>query len=356
MNECISQTFFALLRAGLFKEHEAKCSINGLDAAGWDKLYTLAEEQGVTGLIASGIDRLNVDAPLVQKLQFVGSSLQIEQANKELNAFIADIVNEMRDAGIYALIVKGQGIAQCYENPLWRPSGDVDFLLDEVNYKKADEYLSPKSTYRKFGGRYSKEIGLGFDRWTVELHASLRTGLSAKVDSVVDEVFEDTFKNNKVRTWKNGDTEVLLPASDEDVFFVFTHFIKHFYKEGMNLRQLCDWCRLLWMYKESLNLRLLEQRIKKAGLVDEWRVFAVLAVRWLGMPEEAMPLYNENDIENEKGQAERLVEFILSGYSGNKVKDTFQIAKIFPWKAFRFSLSIFLNLNVLKVKERLSLN
>lgn len=48
----------------------------------------------------------------------------------------------------------------------------------------------------------------------------------------------------------------------------------------------------------------------------------------------------------------RLVEFILGGYSGNKVKDTWQIVKIFPWKALRYAPSIFLNVNWLKIKER----
>lgn len=47
------------------------------------------------------------------------------------------------------------------------------------------------------------------------------------------------------------------------------------------------------------------------------------------------------------------MEFILGGYSGNKFKDTLQIAKIFPWKALRYSPSIFLNVNWLKIKERI---
>ncbi len=52
-------------------------------------------------------------------------------------------------------------------------------------------------------------------------------------------------------------------------------------------------------------------------------------------------------------KAEKLMTFILNGYSGNKVKDTWQVAKIFPWKAVRYAPSIFLNVNWLKVKERL---
>lgn len=50
------------------------------------------------------------------------------------------------------------------------------------------------------------------------------------------------------------------------------------------------------------------------------------------------------------------MEFILRGYSGNKVKDTYQIAKVFPWKACCYSPSIFLNLNWLKIKERIFKN
>ena len=61
---------------------------------------------------------------------------------------------------------------------------------------------------------------------------------------------------------------------------------------------------------------------------------------------------NSNDNVGLNKKAMKIMEFILGGYSGNKVKDTLQIANIFPWKALRYSPSIFLNVNWLKVKER----
>ena len=41
-----------------------------------------------------------------------------------------DTEGKMKDEGIFTLIVKGQGIAQCYEKPLWRAFGAfaVEFL------------------------------------------------------------------------------------------------------------------------------------------------------------------------------------------------------------------------------------
>ena len=146
----------------------------------------------------------------------------------------------------------------------------------------------------------------------------------------------------------NGKTPVFLPSPDNDVFFVFTHFIKHFYKEGMTLRQVCDWCRLLWTFRGKIDVDLLEKRLRRAKLMGEWRGFASLAVDYLGMPKEAMPLY----VEQYRDKGSQLIEFILKGYSGNKVKDTFGITKIYPWKAFCYLPSIFLNVNWLKVKER----
>lgn len=350
MNSNNQKAFLVLVKAGLFPVNHDQCVVHG--SVDWMKVYDMAEKQGVAGLVADGIERLNVNVPLEVKLQFVGSALQTEQRNKKMNAFIADIVARMCEKGIHTLLVKGQGIAQCYEKPSWRPSGDVDFLLDKENYRKAIDYLIPLSSDCKREENYSSHLGLNINQWYVEVHGSLRTGLSAKVDCIVDEVHEDTFKNHKVRTWKNGETEVFLPAPDEDVFFVFTHFIKHFYKEGMNLRQVCDWCRLLFCYREKLDLRVLESRINRTGLMGEWRAFAALAVDYLGMPIETMPFYDGGSKEDEV-RGKKLVELILDGYSGSVVQDTWKIAKIFPWNTIRFAPAIFLNVNWLKVKERL---
>lgn len=289
--------------------------------------------------------------PQVLLLQWIGEVQMIEQRNKEMNVFIAVLIEKLRQADIYTLLVKGQGIAQCYEKPLWRRSGDIDFFLSKDNYGKAVSFFKNRYSNYKDGGRYSQEYAFYTDQWMIEVHGSLRTCLSSRIDKEVDIVQKNVFFGGNVRSWDNNGTMVFLPAPTEDVFLVFTHFIKHFYKEGMSLRQLCDWCRLLWTYRESLNYGNLELWINKAGLMIEWKAFYNLASRYLGMPDLDSRLIVHDSRFDKK--AEKLVEFILGGYSGNKIKDTLQIAKIFPWKALRYSPSIFLNVNWMKVKERI---
>ena len=352
------QTFLALLRAGLWEDSGSTESWNQgvTEAVDWGKVCQLAVEQSVQGLVLAGIERyknLNFDLHLDQKqlLRWIGEVQMIEQQNLAMNRFVAQLIEKLRKEDIYALLVKGQGIAQCYEKPLWRPSGDVDLLLSDANYKKAKDFLLSLSSGNKHDERYSKHLGMNISQWYVEIHGSLRTGLSARVDKEVDAAQDSVFIGGNVRSWDNNGTLVFLPAPTEDVFLVFTHFIKHFYKEGMSLRQVCDWCRLLWTCRNEIKADWLEKHIRKAGLMKEWQMFAALAVEYLGMPAEAMPFININDNLNKK--AEKLMEFILGGYSGNKIKDTLQIAKIFPWKALRYSPSIFLNVNWLKIRERL---
>ena len=58
------------------------------------------------------------------------------------------------------------------------------------------------------------------------------------------------------------------------------------------MRQICDWCRLLWTYRERIDRDLLLRRLREMGIVSEWKAFGAFAVEWLGMPVEAMPLYS----------------------------------------------------------------
>ena len=343
------KAFLELVKSGLWGNGNPDIRIDG--TTGWQEVYRLATEQSVLGLVLAGLEHSDVKPPQVLLLQWIGEVQMIEQRNKAMNQFVAELVEKMRASDIYAILVKGQGVAQCYEKPLWRPSGDVDLLLSEANYKKAKELLLPLSSSNKNEERYSRHLGMSIGQWYVEIHGSLRTGLSARVDKEVDAAQDSVFIGGNVRSWDNNGTLVFLPAPTEDVFLVFTHFIKHFYKEGMSLRQVCDLCRLLWTYRESLNYGNLELWITKCGLMGEWKAFYNLASRYLGMPDlDSRLIFHDSRFDD---MADRLMEFILGGYSGSKVKDTMQIAKIFPWKALRYSPSIFLNLNWLKVKERL---
>lgn len=310
------EAFFALLRAGLWEKEVQLAPYGEID---FSAVLDLAEEQSVVGLLAAGIDHV-VDCKPQRKdvLQFIGRTVQLEQRNQAMNYFIGVMVEKMREAGIYTLLVKGQGVAQCYERPLWRSCGDVDFFLSDENYEKAKEFLKPLASSVEEEHVREKHLGLSIDPWVVELHGSLYSGLSSRVEKELDDVYLDTFYRGNVRSWMNDKVQVFELAVENGVFYVFTHILQHFYKGGIGLRQICDWCRLLWTYRDKMNVSILERRLCRAGLMSEWKAFGALAIEYLGFPKDSMPLLDvrskKEDVRWRK-KADRIMEFILK--SGN---------------------------------------
>lgn len=341
------QAFFALVKAGLWEQDVLLSQLGQID---FNEIYRLAEEQSVVGLVAAGIEHVtDVKVPQNVALAFVGSTLQLEQRNLAMNDFLAKLIEQLRKKDIYSILVKGQGIAQCYERPLWRASGDVDLLLSDVNYEKAKAILLPLAVNSEQEYKVFKHLGMTMkEGFVVELHGTLHSRLSKRIDRGIDEAQNKVFYGGNVRSWQNGSTQISLPGVD-DVVFLFTHVLHHFYIEGIGLRQICDWCRFLWTYCNELKDPLLEQRLHKMGIMSEWRAFAALAVDCLGMPEEAMPLYSSDKKWSKK--AEYIMEFVLeSGNFGhnrktvngklssawNKMKDFVRHSRIFPMDSFKF--------------------
>lgn len=288
-----TRVLLELVRAGLWEKEVSLSQYGEID---FGETYRLAKEQSVIGLVAASKEKIvDVKVPQTIVLTMAGEVLKMELRNQAMNQFIAKIVSEMRNAGIYAMLVKGQSVAQHYERPMWRACGDVDFFQSDENYEKAKEFLVPRASIVEQEGVYGKHLGMVIDGWAVELHGRLRCGFSGRTDKVLDEIQNETFYGGSVSSWNNDGVQVFKLSKENEVFYVFAHFLGHFYKGGIGLRQICDWCRLLYTYRESLDYGLLESRIWKAGLLSEWRAFGAMAIEYLGLPIEAMPLINLND-------------------------------------------------------------
>ena len=303
MNTNNQELFYKLVRAGLWENtmvNDSRFTVHDFEQVDWNEVYQLAEEQSVIGLILAGLELSTVKPPQELLLQWIGEVQIIEQQNKAMNGFIAELVEKLRNADIHALLVKGQGIAQCYERPLLRACGDVDLLLSDSNYKKAKSFLTSLADHVDSESKEVKHLGMTISGWIVELHGTMYTSISKRVNKSIDSVQNDCFYFGNVRSWNNGGTTVFLPSPDNDVILVFTHILEHFFIEGVGMRQVCDWCRLLWTYRSELDLRLLESRIERMGLMTIWKAFGSMVVDALGMPKESMPFYDSRF--HKKGQ------------------------------------------------------
>lgn len=340
--------FFALVRAGLWGKGSLDIRIDG--TADWNYIYQLTKEQSVQGLVLQGIEEfrahgINLNIPKIIVLQWIGEVQMIERRNKDMNAFIFELIEKLRKADIYTLLVKGQGIAQCYEKPLWRSCGDVDLFLSYDNYQKAKSCLLPIADHVDPEDTNKLHLAMTINSWVVELHGTMHTVISNKINRVLDYVQEAIFTHGEVRVWDNNGADLYLPNPDNDIIIIFTHFINHFYGEGVGIRQICDWCRLLWKYHSVIDNMRLKIRIEEMNLMTEWTSFAYFAVTYLGMPEKAMPLYVKSS--SIKRKADHICRIIIGTGNLGQNKDNsyrntsskFKSNIITFWRRFReFSL------------------
>ncbi len=341
MTDNKQQAFFELVRAGLWEKDAQLLPFKDID---YNAVLDLAQEQSVVGLVAAGIEHVvDTKIPKENVFAFAGTAVQFEQVNKAMNNFVWELIDKLRKADIYTILVKGQGIAQCYERPLWRACGDVDLFLSDGNYQKAFKYLLPLSSSHDEELEKEKHVALTINDWIVELHGSLPSRISARADKVLEEIQRCVFYGGNVSSWKGGKTDVFLLHPDENVVYVFTHILKHFFRGGIGLRQICDWCRLLWTSRDVIDKKLLLQRLEDMRFMSEWKAFAALAVDVLGMPVDAMPFYSPSP--KWKRKANRVLRYILSvGNFGNNRDGSFRTQQPFlkrKWIAFKYKVQDF---------------
>ena len=354
--------FFALLQAGLWEQEVSLVSYGEVD---YVALFERAREQAVVGLIAAGLKRVTDGQPTAEQMRpFREEVLDLEACNADMNDIAAWLMERLAEENVYAVLMKGPGVAQCYARPQWRAVGDIDLLLDKDNYERGRALLSPLA--RSVGKERvsDRHLAMEFATWYLELHGTIHSGLSPRVDHALDALCFEILHRGCVRNWRNEGVDIALPDYDCDSILIFAHFLKHFYRGGVGLRQVCDWCRLLWTGRDVIDRTLLGQRLESMGLMDEWKAFGALAVEILGLPGDAMPFYAPSQVQTRK--AEHILAFILesgnfghkrkTGYykkypylvrkaisMGRRVGDLCRHARIFPRDVLRFSPHIFFN-------------
>lgn len=330
----ITSAFFALLNAGLW---EKEVDLGSYGTVDYRAIYSLACQQQVVGLVAAGLSHLAGNRPSKADIApFAGDTFRLEQRNSDMNAFIAKLFSVFRKNNVPAILVKGQGIAQCYERPLWRACGDIDILLDEEHYFDAKTNMMKKASLVTEEDDSRLHVALVMNSWVVELHGSLFHKFFPRLNTTLADLQSRLHQQRRVRLWNNDGVDIALPDPDLDVVFVFSHILEHFFEKGVGLRQICDWCRLLYTHRDTVDTHLLEQRLRQMDIVSEWKAFAAFAVLYLDMPAGFMPLYSPASRWARK--AHRILRYVLKYGNFGHNRDTTYIfnASFLKKKAISF--------------------
>lgn len=230
----IEQLFFELLQISL--ENREKFSENP-SAKDWAALYEMAEWQAVVGVFFKGIERLPAIQmpPVAIKLRWIGLLHVITVRSRLLDKQTAVIWQQLKDAGLDAVVLKGQGIACEYgELATFRQCGDIDIWV-KGGYQKVCDFVQRTAptedfTYHRF--HYDK-----FTDTEVELHHR-PTLMRNLLDDKKLSKWYNSFKAESFVYVKNKGFSI--PSVEFNRIFLLTHIYRHFLFEGVGIRQVMD--------------------------------------------------------------------------------------------------------------------
>lgn len=295
MEECradrirVRRQFFELLQSGLWGRTANAILFVGM--VEWEALLKLARAQALLGIAFDGLETLPpaYRPPKMLYLQWCAAVAQVEQANEKLDRCAAGVIEHYRQGGLSPLLLKGQGIARYYLRPEHRQCGDIDVYLGggrECN--KANAILGGQGGV-PVGEEGDHHTSYNFRGMMVENHHSIGKLCAPWANRRFQKLINKEARRH-LRMVDIGGTQVQLPSPMFNALYLFVHAFRHFVLGGVGLRQLCDWCRLLYIESDNINYNRLRHELRRLGLLQAALVFRDVVVTFLGLPSEKLPI------------------------------------------------------------------
>lgn len=307
MSQTEDQLFFSLLRYGLWS---TPIPVDGVDlsAVNWGNILEQFMRQSLQGIGSEAVIAHKDLFGLTKEQQrpFLQQAGGITRRNLFMNADVVKLFTHLQANGYHPVLLKGQGNATFYRNPLNRAPGDIDVYIGEEDYERAKNEFRESADF-KFDASFhetDKHFNCMFCSCEVEFHqaaVSWRGGVKIYGNALCAKWLDNPSNFSSVSV--NGQS-VAVPSPQFNVLYIFAHLWFHFIGCGIGLRHLCDWAMALHSAGGHLDLRQLELDLKSLKLYRPWQVMGTILVNKLGLPTSEFPFHEP--------KYEKLMNFIVS--------------------------------------------
>lgn len=307
--------FFILLRIGLWQKIEEKLS----DNPDWEYIYRLATEQTVQGIVADGIgiylkEHPNIKITEEQNEKFLSVLGSIISRNYVINNFQSklcqlfdnpsrlkelfpnskciDSLSTVSLDPIKYVILKGQTVAEYYPKSLFRVSGDIDFYFSPEEFERAKIFVNAIETIDGMQNSTELHYHTLVNDIELELHGPDTFQVCGKrIENIMLKEFECMISGPRYYYHDSYGNNISIASPEYNTLYIFMHCLKHFFYEGIGIRQFCD----LAIYLDSLNLNKFSDLqnspvisnlfsvLKKMKILHSWRIFFTFLIDWVGL-------------------------------------------------------------------------
>ncbi len=302
--------FFELLRVSVGSQDSLSENPTADD---WKALFKICKDQALLGVCFDGVNRLPESQMPPQDIiiKWMGLANTVRNRNMVLNDRCGQVMEMLSADGFHPVILKGQGNALMYPNPLSRQCGDIDVWLDgDEEYIK--KYVTDRDP-RPHDFNFHHIDYHCFPDVEVEMHFAL----GKASDTIFSKKFYKWFSSQRendfpTATLPNG-KNIVVPSLELNLIHQLVHIDQHFGPGGVGLRQIMDYYFLLkYANREKHDFSCYRKTVKQLGLRKMGESLMYVLGRVLGLQESEMPL-----APNKKHGEFLLNEIINGGNFGN---------------------------------------
>ena len=298
------ETYLAWMRYALWGG-ELNVSHSGLDPESLSAVLSLADRQKTRGLVFEAMLRSGVSVSEKVAAGMKQVLLQIIASHQMLDTAVVQVFEALRQAGIPAVLLKGQGVARNYPDPQLRECGDIDIYIGAERLEEAVRTLTPLAD-KVDDELHGKHLELWIGRAEIELHLQTMLPPTRSLTRFYSTLEADGLRHDLVPL-DFSCIRVDTPADTFNAFYIFYHAWHHFIGGGIGFRQLCDWALFLHARRDGIDRERLRAMLEGMRLLPHWQMLGCIAVHDLGLPEAECPFYDSARF----AKSRRVLEIIL---------------------------------------------
>lgn len=347
----VKQTYFSILRNYLWNHSS---SIGNIED--WENIIQLAAHQGTLPILADyALNQSEGNLPSSgQKMMMRQVAMQHMLHREKLHIYLRLVKECLDNAGIPFVVLKGDGLSILYPNPNVRSMSDVDIWVGQERFHEACHVLRTLPevmTEDKQEEEGTRHFNLHWEnaQYVIEVHPVTHAFPSKKENTHYQEWEKINILHPQLTILLN-DEQYNIPPCEFNVLYVFLHMWHHYLDKGLHVKQMIDWVLVLHDYAKTQSPQYIQQlceELKFYHLIEPWQAFGRVAVNYLGLPANEMPLYNDDKRTEHK--AELLLNYMLSGnqrlYLNQKKRGSGMLHKLetirFMWLDYMTTRRIF---------------
>ena len=278
--------FFTLLKISVGQQAGIDCVLSDSE---WNEIYAIAKKQALLGIIFDAISLMPKEKrpPFELLMKWVGDIQKIENANRWMNSQTTRVYSKFASEGFKPVILKGQGNALWYTNPLHRQPGDIDIWLDGGR-NNIMNYVRRFLPHAK--ARYHHVDFPVIKNTEIEIHFTPSWLSSFCKNKKLQQCFVKWHEESCLNSVKLPDCEdeICVPSDNMNRVYLLLHIYRHFFDEGIGLRQVLDYYLLLKRGVTAKERGSCESKLKELGLLDFSAALMYVLQEIFGMESEYM--------------------------------------------------------------------